>query len=136
MNRYMNKSPWSVKPAKQVEKIVRGSSFALGLFMLPRLALAQGLFDLLDNFINIMDVLIPVFIGVAVVVFFWGLVKFIAHADDAKAVEEGKQFMVWGIVGLFVIVALWSIVGFIQEELGLNMATTGLNAPTLPTELP
>ncbi|OGZ07800.1 MAG: hypothetical protein A3D65_05730 [Candidatus Lloydbacteria bacterium RIFCSPHIGHO2_02_FULL_50_13] len=102
----------------------------------PNLAFADGVEDILDDLIDLIGSIIPVLIGIAVVIFFWGLVKFIAHADDEKAVTEGKQFMIWGMVGIFVIVALWSIVGFIQEELGLDIISVGLEAPTLPTELP
>ena len=139
------------------EKVVRGNPFAypsatlgarflrvaLGFFLFPAFVFAEeeeegvgGLFDILDTLIGLVSSIIPVLIGVAVVVFFWGLVKFIAHADDEKAVTEGKQFMIWGMVGIFIIVAFWSIVGFIQAELGLDTLTVGLEAPTLPTELP
>lgn len=133
----MNNNLQTTNIRKGLSQIIsRGSIFVLSLALIPTLASAAGVTDLIDNLINLLEDIIPVLIGVAVVVFFWGLVKFIAHADDEKAVTEGKQFMVWGMVGLFVIVALWSIVGFIQEELGLDILSPGLEAPTLPTELP
>ncbi|MDO8521138.1 MAG: pilin [bacterium] len=117
-------------------KVVRGSFFTVAaLFLSPSIAFADGVEDILDNLIELVGDIIPVLIGCAVVVFFWGLVKFIAHADDEKAVTEGKQFMIWGLIGIFVIVALWSIVGFIQTQLGLDVSS-GLEAPTLPTDIP
>lgn len=132
-------------PETNLAKVVRGSILphrgpglmllALGLLLLPDIAFAQGVFDLLDDLIYMADMLIPLLIGCAVIMFFWGLIKFIAHADDEKAVAEGKQFMLWGMIGLFVVVALWSIVGFVQRELGLD-SSVRMNAPTLPTRLP
>lgn len=57
--------------------------------------------------------------GVALLVFLWGLVKFIMKAGDEKSHEEGIAIMKWGIVALFVMVAVWGIIGFMQRALGL-----------------
>ncbi len=114
----------------------------LSALLLPMYAFAgtvtasSDAFDIIDILVGIVERVIPVLIGGAVIVFFWGIVKFVAHADDEKAVTEGKQFIIWGLVGLFVIVAMWSLVGYIQRSLGLNVAVPATDAPTLPTELP
>ncbi len=50
--------------------------------------------------------------SLSVVIFFWGIVKFIWQ--DKK--EEGKTHMIWGIVGLFVLFTIWGIIGFIQRS--------------------
>ena len=59
--------------------------------------------------------LVEVLTGVALVVFFWGLVKFISQSGDEKAVASGKQLMVWGVIGLFVIIAVWGLVEILQN---------------------
>jgi hypothetical protein len=69
--------------------------------------------------------------GVALLVFFWGLVKFILSASDPKGKAEGKSFMVWGVIALFVMVSVWGLVGFIQGELGLPRTTPG-GVPSAP----
>jgi len=46
------------------------------------------------------------------------------------------MFLVWGMVGIFVIVALWSIIGFIQTELGLAPLGGLGTAPTIQTTVP
>jgi len=48
----------------------------------------------------------------AVVLFFWGVVKFIAQ--DKK--DEGKTMMIWGIVALFVMFTIWGIISFMQTS--------------------
>src|SRR3989338_405242 len=113
-------------------------SFILGtFFFLPTFALAQtSVITIMDDLINIMQTIMPVLLGCAVAVFFWGVVKFIWHADDEKAVQEGRMFLVWGMVGIFVIVALWSIIGFIQTELGLAPLGGLGTAPTIQTTVP
>ncbi len=57
--------------------------------------------------------------GVALLVFIWGLAKFIFKSGDEKSHEEGRAIMTWGVIALFVMVAVWGIVGFMQSALGL-----------------
>lgn len=91
---------------------------------------------IMDDLINLMQTIIPVLLGCAVAVFFWGVVKFIWHAGDEKEVQEGRTFLVWGMVGIFVIIALWSIIGFIQTNFGLAPAGGLGAAPTIQTTIP
>jgi NADH:ubiquinone oxidoreductase subunit 6 (subunit J) len=79
---------------------------------------------------------IPILLSLAVLVFFWGLVKFINHADDEKELEDGKQLMIWGMISLFVMIALWSIIGWIQSNLGLNDATSLGTLSAMPNAIP
>ncbi len=67
-------------------------------------------------FIKLAIQLIPLLVGVALLVFFWGLVKFIYKAGSETAHEEAKNIMVWGIVGLFVMVSIWGIVSFLYHD--------------------
>ena|SRR3989344_523832 len=76
---------------------------------------------------------IKILVGVALIVFFAGLVKFIFHVSgDEKAVDEGKRVMKWGILALFVMLSVWGIVGFFQRGLGLPDTTR----PELPDDTP
>src|SRR3989338_66431 len=102
----------------------------------PQLAFAADINTVIDDLTDIVGLIIPLLLSAAVAVFFWGLVKFIAHADDEKMLEDGKQMVVWGMIAIFIMVALWSIVGFIQRELDLDLATTPENLPVLPLNLP
>ena len=67
---------------------------------------------------------IKILVGVALIVFFAGLVKFIFHVSgDEKAVDEGKRIMKCGILALFVMLSVWGIVWFFQRGLGLPDTT-------------
>ena len=57
--------------------------------------------------------LIPVLIALALVVFFWGLVKYI---QSGKA-KGGKDIMIAGLVGLFIMVSVWGIIKVAQNTL-------------------
>ena len=88
----------------------------------------DGIKGLLGGVSSVIDLLIPIVVGLALVAFFWGLVKFIYNAGSDTKREEGKQVMLWGIIALFIIVSIWGIIGFIQGELGLTPGT--LQAPS------
>ena len=92
--------------------------------------------SVIDYLIGIILLIIPVLMGLAVLVFLWGIVVFISHAGDEKKIEEGKQLIVWGLVGLFVIFALWSIVGYIQTTLNLSSASSLGTLSAQPNTIP
>ena len=58
--------------------------------------------------------IIPILIGLALVLFLWGILRYLFSKDDiAKA--EARSFMMWGIVALFVMVSVWGLVGILQN---------------------
>ncbi len=73
-------------------------------------------------------------IAATVVAFFWGVFQFVFSPEKK---EEGKSMMLWGITGLFVMVSLWGIIGFLQKStVGDNASVrNGLNGlvPTIIT---
>src|SRR3989344_5978148 len=83
----------------------------------PRRAGAAGLFDSLREFQNLLSLLIPISFMLALIFFFWGVVKFIASAGSEEAKTEGKNIMVWGVVVLFIMSSVWGIVEFFQRDL-------------------
>ncbi len=69
---------------------------------------------------------IGVLVAVGLLVFFWGLVKFIFRVDgDEKVIESGKKLMVWGIIALFVMVSVWGIIRFMQMAFDLPTHNPG-----------
>lgn len=99
-------------------------------------AISDGVLGFIDMLTSFVTAIVPLLVGCAIIVFFWGVIKFIAHADDEKAVAEGKQLIIWGLIGIFVIVSLWSIVGYVQSSLGLDLSTPSSTAPSIPTTIP
>ncbi|MFZ2484737.1 MAG: hypothetical protein WAX80_00530 [Minisyncoccia bacterium] len=78
------------------------------------------LLQLISSTSNLINITIGVVFGMALLVFFWGLAKFIFHVGgDEKAVDEGKRIMKWGLLALFVAVSVWGIVIFFMRELNL-----------------
>jgi uncharacterized membrane protein len=96
----------------------------LGLIFLPTAAFAvTDVFDLELFIISLLGKLGYFFWVLAIVAFFYGLVKFISNAEDSAERETGKSIMVWGIIALTVLFSLWGIVRFILvDTLNINAA--------------
>jgi uncharacterized membrane protein YfcA len=56
---------------------------------------------------TILTPLVSLLVVLAFLYFIWGLVEFIRQAEDEGAREQGRQRMIWGVVGLFAIVSVW-----------------------------
>ena len=102
------------------------------LFAVPLLVdAASGLEKLIDDTGDLMNKLIPVLIGAAVIAFLWGVVKFI-FSDDGPAKSDAKNFMVWGLVALFVMVSVWGLVRILSDTLGIRRNEVP-RLPVVPT---
>ncbi len=95
--------------------------------LLPSLALAQAgtiynfstLINRLDNVINLV---IPFIVGLAVLVIIYGIFSFISSAGDEEKRATAKQFIIWGIIGVFVMLSVWGLVSILVNSFDLNGA--------------
>lgn len=76
-------------------------------------ATIEGIINTAKN--SVLSPLITVLFILATAVFLWGIIRFLASAGDPKKAAEGRQIMLWGIIGLFVIVAMWGLVEVLKS---------------------
>jgi uncharacterized membrane protein YjfL (UPF0719 family) len=55
------------------------------------------------------------------VYFLYGLVDFIANPDNTDKREEGKQHMLWGVIGMFIMMAVFTIMRILANTLGSSV---------------
>ncbi len=80
------------------------------LLPLPALAQAPKTFSqLVGMFIGFINPIVSILVTLALVLFFWGIVRYIYAADSSEAHEKGRQMIVWGIVALFVLLCVWGL---------------------------
>lgn len=110
------------------KKLTYVPSLAL-LLAVPLLAFAQQtVTGLIVIFQDIINALVPFLIAVAVLVFIFGVVTYITAAGDETKVAAGRKYVLYGILGLVVIVAVWGFVNLILNTLDLDT-----DVPTVPT---
>ncbi len=112
-------------------------SVIAGLLVLPMVASAQsGGYQNLDAAVNsiggLIMKLIPLVIGAAVLVFLFGILKFVL-ASDAEDRTAARNYMIFGVIALFVMVSVWGLVNFFRNTLGVNgSVNTPPPAPGIP----
>lgn len=108
---------------------------ALSVLLVPAFALAQ--FGDINTFFDgvlklIQSVIIPLLLGVAFLVFIWGIVTyFLVAGEEDDGRKKGRALMLWGIIGFTVIVSIWGIVGLISGGLGFEDSTLDV-VPDVP----
>ncbi len=98
-------------------------------FFLPALAFAQSTSNTVDSaqelavyvteFIN--NIIVPLVFALAFVVFIIGIfMYFIAGAANEEKRAKGKQIMIYGIIGFFVMISIWGLVHILTGTIRLD----------------
>ena len=88
--------------------------------------------DFVGIFLSLYGLLLPILIGLSFLLFFWGVARFILHANNEKEVAIGKSYMIWGVIALFILTTIWGIVQFMSNELGFTTGGAVITQPLLP----
>lgn len=88
-----------------------------------------GLVTAFNN--SIVKALITLFATAAMAAFFFGIVQFIwgSRDGDITKAKNGKNFMLWGMIALFVMFSVWGIVLYTQNIFGIQ----GQNTIVIPS---
>ena len=60
--------------------------------------------------------------------FVWGLVQFLWKLDEGADNTKGKQHMIWGIVGMLIMVSVYGIITLIKDTFDLDFANPDVSA--------
>lgn len=63
---------------------------------------------------------IPLLLAIAVLAFIWGIIILVMNPDSEDKKNQGKKFMLWGIIALFVIISVWGLVAVLTNTLGIK----------------
>lgn len=65
--------------------------------------------------------LISLLLGVAVLVFLWGVFQFVANAESEDARSTGKKHMLFGIIGIVIMVSALAILQVAANTFGVSV---------------
>ncbi|OGG60051.1 hypothetical protein A3C86_03165 [Candidatus Kaiserbacteria bacterium RIFCSPHIGHO2_02_FULL_49_16] len=107
------------------------SALAFAAIALPFIAIAQVTVEsTLDRVLGILNMAMFLFITIAIVVFFWGLITYLGNIGGEDAAKKGIQLMLWGIIALFVMVSVWGIIRLLQNTFGVGGNQTAIPVST------
>ncbi len=92
----------------------------------PLIAAAQDpVTQFLYNLRNWVITLIPILMAVVVIVFLWGIVKYITAAGDMEKEKDARGYIIYGLIGIAVMVGIWGLIAFILSTFGIGRNTSG-----------
>ena len=97
---------------------------------MPVLASAATLNNTLQFLSTFLNAVIGLFVTLAIVVFFWGLIKYLWSMSTEDA-HEGLKIMFWGVIAIFVMVSIWGIIRLLQSTLQVTSVY-----PIIPKGIP
>jgi len=92
----------------------------LGIFpvlligLLPSFAYAASFKDIVGRIIGVFNgTIVPVLIGFGVIMIIFGIFRYINAGDDPKKLAEGGKLVLWGVIGVFIMLSIWGLVALI-----------------------
>lgn len=113
-----------------MKKVILAGALAFA----PALVFAQqlgGVETFVRSIGRLINIALPLVVGLALLAFFWGLVKYIFAQGSEEAKADAKKVMLWAVVALFVMVSVWGLVNFIGAQLNIGQDALG-TTPTVP----
>ncbi len=76
--------------------------------------------DLLDKIkTEIVNPAIYLLLALAAVYFVWGVFTFVSNYENPEAQEAGKKHMIWGIIGVAIMLSAFGIMRMIAGTIGV-----------------
>ncbi|MDP2648999.1 MAG: hypothetical protein Q8P19_03840 [bacterium] len=90
-----------------------------------------GAADIVSRFrIYLIDPAILIVFAVGFFFFVFGLVEFLWKLNEGGDSKEGKQHMIWGIVGMLIMVSVYGILSLVTNTFGIDLQNP--NTGTIP----
>jgi hypothetical protein len=90
-----------------------------------------ALVSLVQMISTLIGMLVPVAVALAVLCFFWFLIKFITSEEEGDKKRKALGGIGYSILALFIMVSIWGIVGFLGNILGIGQGGS-VPIPSVP----
>lgn len=77
--------------------------------------------DILQKVVKvIVNPIIQVMFALALILFVYGIFNFVRGADNPEVRKQGQQHMLYGLIGLTIMVSVFTIMHLVLNTLGVN----------------
>ncbi|MBI1999463.1 MAG: hypothetical protein HYS74_02305 [Parcubacteria group bacterium] len=74
--------------------------------------------DVVSLALQLLALLVPLLVALALVVFLWGVFRYVV-ATGAEDKSTAQNVIIAGLIGLFVMLGVWGLVGIIAQTVGV-----------------
>ncbi len=69
---------------------------------------------------TLIKAIVPFLITLATVAFIWGVIQYFLNPDNEEKRKKGKEYILWGLIALFVMVSMWGLVALLTDTFGVT----------------
>src|SRR3989344_3631888 len=102
-----------MKKQKTDKFALRTAVSACLLWLFPVFVFAKTIPLIIEDVTAIVEAVIPLLFGLAFVYFLWGMYTYI-KAASTEGKEGARETIIYGIIGLFVMVSVWGLVNLLN----------------------
>jgi Type IV secretion system pilin len=127
---------------KKITSILSRVGTAIGVGLIPFVASAQvntniggqinNANDIVNQFGRIGTVAISIMISLAVIWIIFHVVRYLIMTNDAAKRDEAKKSILWGILGLFIILSIWGLVAILTNTFNTTNQVPTNEFPQIP----
>ncbi|MDP3784599.1 MAG: hypothetical protein Q8R12_00785 [bacterium] len=94
---------------------------------------AQTFTGVADRIGDALNLVVPILFLVATIVFLAGVIMYISAGGAEDKIQKGKKYIIFGLIGLFVMVAVWGLVKIIINLVfGSEFLPSAPQLPNIP----
>lgn len=111
----------SISQTKKYQRTILFFGIAVALvFPTISFAAGTGIQDLLESAGRFLTMILPILIAVEFIIFLIGIMRFYMTPDtSSESFMSGNAFLVFGVISLFVTVAIFGLVAVLQNTVGV-----------------
>lgn len=72
---------------------------------------------IVGNIIEIINNLVALGAALALFYFLWGIISYLTHGDNSAKRTESVKTISYGLIALFVLIAVWGLVALIKQSI-------------------
>lgn len=109
---------------------------ALALVFAPMVTLAAATWGgsayftgMATTFKTVINTLIPAFMGLGFIAFFWFLFKYLT--GDAAEKDENKKRLLWSVIAIVIMISIFGVANLLQGIFGATPTGSTITPPTI-----
>ena len=84
-----------------------------------------------NNLLKTANIIVTLLFVVALLVFAYGIIRFLFAAGDPAQVSQSKGYILWGVIGMAVLASLFGLIVFLRTVFGVSNDKGNITAPAV-----